>query len=110
MTTIPTLNRERMEQLGSALEDFQQVCVQFTGPYLDAQDRLFKLAYGVRKGNEVVREWAADDIEWAKTFIEDMLVNIEHMEYELQQAGERFDELLDEFVQDDEYDEGLGDE
>ena len=84
------------EELASTLENFQQACVAFTGPYNDAHDRLCKLAY--RPGAEITKA----DLDWVRELTEDLLSQAESLEVEMQDALQDFDMEVEEIEEDDE--------
>jgi len=89
----------RAEELVSALESFQQAAATFAGPYADGQERLLRLAYPKPGVSPTI---SAEDLDWVRGFMEEMVSNAEHLEHELQSAFESFVESQDSFEADDE--------
>lgn len=62
-------------ELANALENFQQACVGFTGPYNDGHDRLCA-AYNIKPGDEI----SADTIEFIEELVSDLTSTLESLE------------------------------
>jgi hypothetical protein len=63
------------EALATSLENFQQACVGFTGPYNDGHDRLCAL-YNVEPGKEI----SAEDIAFLNELIDGLTSTLESLE------------------------------
>jgi hypothetical protein len=72
-------------ELATTLENFQQACVQFTGPYNDAHDRLCRLAY-----ESADKEISQEDLDWLKELTSNLSSEAESLEGEIDTALDMF--------------------
>lgn len=103
METDQKISEDRRQLLASQIENFQQAAAVFAGPYADAEETIFRFAYGTTgKGGKADPTMTKDDVQTLIGLMESLIVDAENLEQELQSAYESFVELVDEFEQDDE--------